>query len=132
MENENYEMTGWERFVDAVKGIYDRIAAVVGGIGMWIFRLRKIFMALPVLYTAWRLAVYSSENLPDVVGFDIQATGEFAQMISRNTAVYGPLGLTCVCLILMFCSRRTVYPWLISIFSLTLPILILALNVYLV
>lgn len=132
MENTEYEMNGWERFVSTVKGICARVEVVFGTAFSWIFRLRKIFMALPVLWAAWELAVYSNENLPEVVGFDIQSTGEFAQMISRDTAIYGPLGLTCVCLLLMFCSRKTVYPWLVSVFSLTLPLLILALNVYLV
>ncbi len=132
MENLENQMGGWQRFVHTVQGIAERIGTVLGAIGQWIFRLRKIFMALPVLYAAWQLAVYSQENLPDVVGFDIQTTGEFAQMFSRDVAVYGPLGLTCACLVLMFCSRRTVYPWLISIFTLALPLLILALNVFLV
>jgi hypothetical protein len=42
----------------------------------------------------------------------------------------GPLGVTAACLLLMFCSRRTLYPWLISIMSLLLPMLILLLNNY--
>ena len=132
MENKKRKMSGWQTFVCGVKGIIERISTVVGTVANWVFRLRKIFMAIPVLYYAWQLAVYSRENLPEMVGFDIQDSGAFAQMISRDTAVYGPLALTCVCVILMFCSRRTVYPWLISIFTLTLPILILALNVFLV
>ena len=60
----------------------------------------------------------------------VQATGEFAVMVTREYAVYGPLGLTAFCLLLMFCSRRTLYPWLISIMSLLLPMLILLLNNY--
>ena len=132
MENEKNEMTGWETFVGVVKGIVDRLDTVFTALISWIYRLRKVFMALPVLYYAWKLALYNLENLPEVVGFDIQASGEFAQMLSRETAVYGPLGLTCLCLIFMLCSRRTVYPWLISIFTLVLPVLIWALNVYLV
>lgn len=131
MENMENKRNGWEIFVDTVKGIAERISTVCGAVFDWAFRLRKIFMALPVLAAAWQLAVYNMENLPETVGFDIQATGEFAQMISRDTAVYGPLGLTCICLVLMFLSRRTVYPWVISLFSLVLPVLIWALNVYL-
>lgn len=131
MENENYEMTLWEKVVDFVQGVVARITTVFGTLINWIFRLRKLFMALPVLYVASELAKHNMENLPETVGFDIQATGEFAQMISRETAVYGPLGLTCVCVILMLVSRRTVYPWLISIFSLVLPVLILLLNTHL-
>lgn len=132
MEQEKNEMTGWEIFVDAIQGFCARVGTVFGALFSWIFRLRKLFMTLPVLLAALRLATYNMENLPEVVGFDIQSTGEFAQMLSRETAVYGPLGLTCACLVLMLCSRRTVYPWLISIFTLVLPVLIWALNVYLV
>ena len=85
-------------------------------------------MVIPVLLAALQLAIYSRDHLPETVGFNIQASGEFAQMISRDTAVYGPLGLTCACLVLVLLSRRTIYPWIISLFTLTLPILILMLN----
>lgn len=119
-----------QHFVQAVRGIYKRLEAVVITLGLWVFKLRKLFMGLPVLLAALQLAIYSRENLPETVGFDIQASGEFAQVISRDTAIYGPLALTCICLVLMLLSRRTIYPWLISIFSLTLPVLILALNVF--
>lgn len=128
MENEKYEMSGLERFVVAIQSIVERIGTVFGTLFSWIFRLRKIFMALPVLYAAWELAKRNLEELPEMVGFDIQSTGEFAQMISRDTAVYGPFALTIVCVILMLMSRKTIYPWLISIFSLVLPLLIWVLN----
>ncbi len=132
MEKFHTLLDAWDKFVEIVTGIWNRITTVFGALFNWIFRLRKVFMVLPVLLAALHLAQSNMEKLPEVVGFDIQATGEFAQMISRETAVYGPLGLTCVCLILVICSRRTMYPWLISIFTLTLPVLIWALNVYLV
>lgn len=128
MENEKNEISGLERFVVTVQGIAQRIGTVFGSLFSWIFRLRKVFMALPVLYAAWWLADRNMQELPEMVGFDIQSTGEFAQMITRDTAVYGPLALTCVCIILMLLSRKTVYPWLISIFSLVLPLLIWVLN----
>ena len=130
MENEMNEMNAFEKIVAVIKGFFDRVGTVLGAVFQWVFRLRKIFMALPVMYFAWQLAVHNMENLPKTVGFDLQATGEFAQMVSRETAVYGPLGLTCLCLILMFLSRRTVYPWLISIFSLVLPILLWITNTF--
>ena len=128
MENERIEMSAMERFVVTVQGIWERIYTVVGTLCQWIFRLRKIFMALPVLYAAVKLAQENLELLPETVGFDIQSTGEFAQMISRETAVYGPLGVTVLCIVLMALSRKTVYPWLISIFTLVLPLLIRVLN----
>lgn len=128
MENERIEMSAMERFVVTVQGIWERIYTVVWTLCQWIFKLRKIFMALPVLYYAAEFAKMNMEQLPEMVGFDIQSTGEFAQMISRETAVYGPLGLTVLCVVLMILSRRTIYPWLISIFTLVLPWLIWVLN----
>lgn len=128
MGGTEHELNWLQRIVQALRGIYKRIETVVVAICSWIFRLRKVFMVIPVLLAALQLAIYSRDNLPETVGFNIQASGEFAQMISRDTAVYGPLGLTCACLVLVLLSRRTIYPWIISIFTLTLPILILMLN----
>ena len=81
-------------------------------------------MAAPVVFYAVKIAMINMDRLPEMVGFNIQANGEFAAMVSRDYAVYGPLGVTAFCLVLMFCSRKTVFPWIISIFSLVLPYLI--------
>ena len=97
---------------------------------IWIYRLRRIIMAIPVVWYAIKLAKYNLQNLPEQVGLNLQANGEFAQMVSRNSAVYGPLGVTAACLLLMFFSRRARYPWIISIFTLVLPFLILITNLY--
>ena len=99
-------------------------------IGTLLFRLRKIVMAAPVVYFALKLASYNREVLPEQVGINLQSSGEFAQMISRDMAVMGPLGLTAACLLLMLCSRNAMYPWAISIFTLVLPLLILISNLY--
>lgn len=107
-----------------------KVGAVIRGIGTWIFRLRKIFLAAPVVYCAIRLAIYNMQNLPEQVGLNLQATGEYAQMIDRSMAVYGPLGVTGACLLLMFFSRRALHPWVISIFTLVLPLLLLVTNIY--
>ena len=107
-----------------------KINSLISFIGTVLFRLRKIVMAVPVVYAALRLAFYNRENLPEQVGINLQSSGEFAQMISRDMAVMGPLGLTVACLLLMFCSRKAMYPWAISIFTLALPLLILFSNLY--
>ena len=99
-------------------------------IGLILFRLRKIFMAIPVVYAALRLAAYNTDHLPLLVGLNLQSTGEFAYTISRQNAVFYPLVVTAACLVLMLFSRKSVYPWLISIFSLVLPILLLITNMY--
>ena len=41
-----------------------------------------------------------------------------------------PLVITAVCLLLMFVSRRILTPWLVSMFSLALPVIILLLNIF--
>lgn len=107
-----------------------KINSLISFLGTVLFRLRKIVLALPVVYWAMKLASYNREHLPEQVGIDLQSSGEFAQMISRNVAVMGPLGLTIACLLLMFCSRKAMYPWAISIFTLALPLLILFSNLY--
>ncbi len=94
------------------------------------YHLRKVILAVPVVFYALRLAAYNMANLPAQVGIDLQASGEFARMISRQSAVMGPLALTGGCLALMFLSRKSVYPWIISIFSLILPLMILLTNIY--
>lgn len=125
-QNVKSELTGFAKF----KAIVKKINEVINIIGMCLFRLRKIVMSVPVVYYAIKLAQYNLVNLPEEVGIDLQSTGEFARIISREMAVMGPLALTGACLLLMFCSRKAVYPWTISIFTLALPLLLLISNVY--
>ena len=107
-----------------------KISSLLSFIGTILFRLRKLVLAAPVVYAALKLAFYNRENLPEQVGINIQSSGEFAQMITRDMAVMGPLGLTAACLLLMLCSRKSLYPWAISVFTLVLPLLILFSNLY--
>ncbi len=116
--------------LDKVKSGLSKANRWINLIGTWIFHLRKFVMAAPVVYYALKLAAYNREHLPEQVGLNLQATGEFAQTISRNLAVMGPLGLTFACLFLMFCSRKAMYSWAISIFTLALPLLLLVSNIY--
>lgn len=94
------------------------------------YRLRAVFLAIPVILLALRLAAYNSEHLPLLVGLDLQSNGEFAKTISRQTAVTMPLFLTGGCLVLTCFSRKPMYPWLISLFSLAIPVLLLLTNMY--
>ena len=125
-------------FAEKWKGMRDKLrpgmqaaGRVFSLIGNRIFRLRKVLLSIPVLVAAIYLAVQNMKLLPEQVGINLLSTGEFAQTISRNVAVIGPLGLTALCLMLMVISRRTIYPWLISVFTLVLPIFIRLTNVYL-
>ena len=124
-------------FSEKLKNLYGKIREICGKIGnvigiicSWIFRLRKVLMAAPVVYLAARIAIANMERLPEYVGLNLQSSGEFAMMVTRNYAVFGPLLVTAFCLLLMFCSRKTVFPWVISIFTLVLPYLIYLTNLY--
>ena len=88
----------------------------------WVYRLRSIFLALPVFITSVVMAIYNLVKLPEIVSVNL---GDFAQSITRGVAVMGPFALTIACLFLMFISKRVLYPWLISVFSLVLPFLFL-------
>ena len=103
---------------------------VLKEIGKWIFRLRGFFMAIPVAIAALYLAAQNMARLPEEVGINLLANGEYQYLVSRGLAVVGPLVVTGACLVMMFLSRRTVYPWIISIFSLVLPLLIWFTNVF--
>ena len=122
-ENQN---TGLQK----VKNVFGKIGNVFYQIGLWIYRLRRFILAAPVVAAALKIADMSMERLPEMVGLNLQSTGEFAQIVTREYAVYGPLGVTGLCLLLMFFSRKVLYPWLISIFTLVLPIFIYLTNVY--
>lgn len=110
--------------------ILKKIGRVLAGIGKWIFRLRGFFMAIPVALAALALAAKNMARLPEEVGINLLATGEYEFLISRGLAVLAPLVVTGICLLMMWISRRTIYPWIISIFSLVLPWLIWITNVF--
>ena len=110
--------------------IYSKIKKVIGIIVMVLYRLRKVFLAIPVVYYALKLAKYNSQHLPEQVGINLQSTGIFADFISRDAAVMYPLGITAACLVLMFFSRKALWPWAVSLFTLALPLLLLISNIY--
>lgn len=126
-----------ENAVDAskttVSKIWDtmaKIAHVFKVIFKWIYNLRGIWMAVPVALVALRLAAWNAARLPEEVGINLLANGEYQYLISRSLAVTAPLVLTAGCLVMVIFSRRTIYPWIISIFSLVLPLLIWATNIF--
>lgn len=112
------------------KSLFFKILEVVKILCLVIYRLRSLFLAIPVIFMALRLAAYNSEHLPLLVGLDLQTTGEFARTISRQAAVTFPLFITGACLVLMCFSKKTLYPWLISVFTLVIPIVLLFTNMY--
>lgn len=114
----------------SVKTVFLRIWDVLEAVGPWLYQFRKVILAIPVVIGALYLARVNWRMLPEEVGFSLMANGQFAQMVSREAAVYGPMAVTAVCLLLMVCSRRALYPWLVSIFTLVIPLLILVTNIF--
>ena len=111
-------------FEEKAKAFADKVRPV----WQWVYRLRGLILSIPIAAAAVIIALHNQIVLPDMVGLNMQSNGEFAMMVTRNYAVFGPLLVTGFCLLLMFCSRKTLFPWIISIFSLVLPYLIYLTN----
>lgn len=105
-----------------------RTFEVIKFIWQWVYALRKVLLSIPVLYGIIRLSVYNSKHLGNSVGLFLQSDGAFLMNISKGMAVFAPLALTACCLAMMFMSRKSLYAWSISIFSLLLPVIILISN----
>lgn len=125
----------WKAFCANARPVIDRIMGVLHLIGdklivivKYISKMRKVFMAVPVGAAAVWLALYNESHLPAIVGLDLQENGEFSIEVLRELAVLGPVAVTAFCLLLMFCSRRTLTPWFVSIVSLAVPVVILITN----
>ena len=116
--------------VEPADSVYSKVKKVAGVLIMCIYRLRAVFLAIPVAYYALKLAAYNMKHLPEEVGINLLSSGEFAMTIGRELAVTAPLGVTAACLVLMFASRKALYPWAVSIFTLILPLLLLFSNQY--
>ena len=119
-----------EAFRTKFSEVFEKIGYVLLVIWKWIYNLRSIILAVPVVIGAIRLAIMNMSRLPDSVGIMLLSSGAYQWMVDKPIAVMGPLAVTAACLFLMFISRRVVYPWMISIFSLTLPLLIYITNVF--
>ena len=140
----------WNTFVKKPRPWWDKTKAVFRGIGrvfsvIWkyIYMLRGVIMAAPVAAAAAVLASQCRSKLPEQVaialpGIDPDSADSVfgflvyqTQYITRDVAVMAPLILTVACLLLMLCSKRAFYPWIISIFTLSVPLFLLLTNVYL-
>lgn len=96
----------------------------------WGFELRKIIMAIPVVVMMIGLADQCRRRLPEMVGLKLLEDGTFEHMMARESAISITMAITIGCLVLMFFSRKTVYPWLISLMSLLLPLLLIVTNTF--
>ncbi len=114
----------------------NRFFQVCKEICSWIYTLRSLFLAIPVAVAAVLLALDNWAKLPASVALELPGLSKSGElilqtvMLDRSVAVLGPLAITAVCLLLMACSRRVVYPWIISIFSLVLPLFLMFTSVF--
>ncbi len=127
----------WQAFLkktEPARKKIGNIAKTIGKLGklifVWVYRLRGVIISIPVGVCAVFLAMRNMRVLPEVVGINLLANGEYQYVVARNVAVMGPLAVTAACLLLVFLTRKTLYPWLISVFSLALPLLIWITNVF--
>lgn len=107
-----------------------KIGAVLQLIWQWAYKLRSVILSVPVVAISIKLAIQNLGRLPVYVGINMQASGEYSMMIERSVAVLVPLLVTAACLLMMFLSKKVLYPWLVSLFSLLLPILLWITNVF--
>ena len=114
----------------AIGRFFCTVGRVIAAVFRTIFRLRKILAAAPVAAGAVYLALYNQTQLPSVVGIGLLENGTFTYQIAREMAVFTPVAITAVCLLLMFASRRILTPWLVSALTLLLPVVILITNIF--
>lgn len=117
-------------FREGMGRFFRKTGGVLAVIGSYLFRMRALFLAVPVAIAAIWMAIWNMGHLPQSVGIWLQTDGTFSVMVPRELAVFTPLAVTALCVLFMIASKKTVYPWLISVFSLVLPILIYVMNVY--
>lgn len=137
MNNMEQWLAKWNEFTRKLQPGLEKTGMVLGKTGeiltvagQWMWRLRKFVMAIPIVWLALYLARLNNNVLPEMVGINLQTNGEYAMLIAKETAVYGPLAVTAVCLLMMFLSRKTLYPWMICLFSMALPVIILITNIF--
>lgn len=120
----------WNQLLGPAGPALGRVGHVLYQIGLWVYRLRALLLAIPVVILSLWLARINYELLPEVVGIGLQASGAFTYLVTKQVAVYAPLAITALCLLMVLLSRKTIYPWVISLFSLTLPLMLLLTNVF--
>lgn len=143
-------------FMDKFYNVWSKVAPVLAAIGrffkalgeifykigLYMYRLRSLLLAAPIAAVALILAMDNRERLAPTlqitkITYNPEATdalfGLFelgSATISRDTAVFGPAMITAACLLMMMCSKRTLYPFMISVFSLCLPLVIWFFSIY--
>ena len=129
-------------FFSAAGRFFRSLGSALYKIGQYMYRLRSLILAAPVAGVALILAIENRQKLTETVEISkITVNPEapdalfgFLELgtttITRDAAVFAPAMITAACLLMMMCSKRTLYPFLISLFSLCLPVVIWFFNTY--
>lgn len=150
MEWMERQLEKWNRFVDKPRPGLEKTERFLRKLHIngktlvhYLYKLRGVILAIPTMTAALVLAARNQSKLPETVEVvmpQIRLEAEDAvfgfltyevQYIARGTAVAAPVFITLACLLLMICSKRTLYPWMISLLTLTIPLFLLLTNVYL-
>ena len=107
-----------------------KFGKVLKTIGKYIVKLWPVIISIPVAVFAIILAVRNAARLPDTVGINLLSSGDFGLLMPKLLVVLGPVLLTAICIVMTIFSKRTLFPWLVSLFTLVLPILIWLTNIY--
>ena len=110
--------------------VFKKIGKFISVAWSYIYRLRTVFMAVPVCVAAILLALQNMARLPDSVGIWLLSNGEYYMLVPKELAVIAPVAVTAFCILLVLCSKKALYPWLISIFTLVLPFWIYYTNLF--
>ena len=111
-----------------VLAFFSKVGFVLKLLGKWAYRFRSMVLSIPVLICGAALALRNMRLLPEAVTVNLLA-GEVMQL-SRGIAVMFPFAVTVVCLVMMLCSRKILLPWLVSLLSLVLPLVIWLSNLF--
>ena len=104
-----------------------KIASFCSATGKWTYKLRAFVLAIPIVAIAVILAVSNMATLPAAIAIGlpniVNGILVFQEvLVSKILAVFIPLLITAFCLLMMFLSKRISFPFLVSLFSLILPI----------
>ncbi len=94
------------------------------------YNLRSLVLSIPVAVLALALAMRNMIELPGEVGLLMQANGEYEFVVVKGIAVLGPMIITAVCLLMTLSSKKVLFPWLISLFSLIIPLMLWVTNAF--
>lgn len=101
----------------------------------WVYKLRSVFLSIPVAFASVILALTNLARLPNVITVYMPAVKDGVLALStmelaRGGAVLLPLLLTAACIVMVLLSRRVLYPWLISLLTLAVPIFFYYISIF--